>query len=150
MRETDRGTLGQVLIDLLPGAVLVLNAVAPGAQRQKPAQALELETSVAQLDAASYKAQKFAAGAGYRSPGIQDPAILAIVAAQAIGHLEGTPRIEVDVPGLQAAGTVVGVYAIGPAIALLLGERAAAEPEPALVEIVTATGGVSAPDHDRR
>jgi len=71
------------------------------------------------------------------------------VAAEPILHLERlAPREMIEVV-LHAAIEIFGVHALGPTVAHLLGERAAGELEPGVVEVVALRVERRPPDHDR-
>src|SRR5690606_29888372 len=85
-----------------------------------------------------------------RGAAIGHPAVDAVVTAQAVLHLEGSPRGEVLLEDAQAAREVVRVHAAGPSVAELELERAAGEAQPRLVEVVAPPVQPGAPDHRRR
>src|SRR5262249_38770556 len=79
---------------------------------------------------------------------IADPAVLAVVAAKAVGQLEGLPAIEGVTEPLEAAGTVVGVNPFGPPRPDGGLQPEAAELDPGLVHVVASALDVGPPDHD--
>src|SRR5690606_28979059 len=67
---------------------------------------------------------------------VEDPAVGAVVAAEAELHLERRAGVEGGGVGGEAAVAVVGVDALGPAVAELAVEGAAGEGEPGGVDVV--------------
>ena len=81
---------------------------------------------------------------------IEDPAILAVPALQAIVEGEGPARPHRVAHRGRARLTVFGMHAYGPALAHLVLEPAAGDVEPAIVEVAAPGVGIGHPHHPRR
>ena len=83
------------------------------------------------------------------NPVVQDPAVFAVVPPQPVLHRKRRACVECRDIGLQASLQVIGVDALGPAVAHLLLDGPSSEVEPLLVEVIAELICVRAPDQDR-
>ena len=102
--------------------------------------------AVGDVEAGADVAGELAVAGVDRAAGVDDPAVLAVVAAQPVFHLEGGAHREVLEVGAHAAVEVFAVNAPRPAVTLFFGEAAAGEVEPGLVEVVALGVDAGAPD----
>ena len=102
--------------------------------------------AVGDVEAGADVAGELAVAGVHRAAGVDDPAVLAVVAAQPVFHLEGGAHREVLEVGAHAAVEVFAVNAPRPAVTLFFGEAAAGEVEPGLVEVVAPGVDAGAPD----
>src|SRR5581483_3959485 len=77
--------------------------------------------AIVAIDRASHVAQKPPVDIVNRPARVDDPPVLAVVAAEAVLHLEFHPHLEGVEKRLQAAVTVVGMHAVEPAVAQFVG-----------------------------
>ena len=95
-------------------------------------------------------AQEHAVIAVARDPGIENPAINAVMTAQPVVEAERCVGTEAGFIDAQAALEVVGVHALGPARSHFLAQRATAKREPGIAEPFRLPLGAGHPDQDRR
>ena len=81
---------------------------------------------------------------------IQEPAIRAVPAAQAVLHRERLARIERPLIAVEATLAVVGMHARRPPVAQLLLHRPPRELEPGVIAVRAAPVDAGHPHHDRR
>ena len=108
------------------------------------------ELLVGDVDSRAEIAEELAGGGEIRPPGVEDPAVDPVMAAQPVGGAEfpAVPeRLLVDRETLLA---VVGMHALRPSLALRLLHGAAGEAQPRPVEPVAELVRAGAPDHHRR
>src|SRR5262249_5738172 len=83
------------------------------------------------------------------SAGVVDPAILAVMPPQPILHAKRRAGVEMTDVDPQATVEIVGMHAVGPAVAELLRHGAPGEGEPRPIEPGAELVGAGDPDHDR-
>src|SRR5271157_3197618 len=83
------------------------------------------------------------------NPVLENPAILAVLPPQPVIHCKGRASVQCRYVGLPASLQVIGVDALGPALAHLLLDGPSSEVEPLLVEVIALLICVRAPDQDR-
>jgi len=98
------------------------------------------------VDAGADVAAENAVGAEARDAVVDHPAVLVVVAEQAILHDEFAAGIEAGIVGLEATREVVGMNAVSPAIAEFVFHEPASEGEPSFVEEGAKLVGAGHPD----
>src|SRR5215210_3744867 len=160
MAEVRLRVLANIGFDPVPVTLVIPDSFARSANGQQPAQGLDLLllrplhhrcelNIVCDIHTTAHIAGKLALWVGKWHATIGYPAVGIVMPAQPILHLKLLPFLQRVQIGLQTLIEVIRVNTLAPAAAKFLFQRAPGKVQPPLVEVITCTRAVGAPDQYR-
>ena len=142
--------VGQLRVGQLDPALLVNQQHGDGRDLDQAAKQVHSLFAIGHIDAGTDVPLQLTLLIEIGRPVVLYPAILAVITTQTVIHGERLPPFERVEINPKAAVQILGVHPLGPAVALLLLQRASGKVQPGLVEVVTKRVQPGDPDHHRR